>query len=452
MLNLHPNAIADYNKKAEHILSLISINESQATSQAKNNFIPDYYSHATLDSNNIESFLEFQTDYFGEITSIYIGAKKEAFISEKNYLAAKEFLRSLSSKKTIRNVLSFKALETMFHRWITDRFTQKIHVPFWEYVSLEAANSIKKRKVLLPISYLSIQKSFVVGNVEFHPFDSEYIDRIEGETLNFLKDRDPQELEAMKNFFKERIRKNNQGYTVVAMEIEAEQERACEIAVEETEKSLSALRIFSASMLEPKLSFCATLWRGSNSSYTDVIFLDENKLEAFVNHKFDQSFQVEKLENKAIDSIFFGGLATLSNLLKLEAPNDFQEQLINALMIYSKVMEVKNPSDKLIFLLSSLESLLLKNPQEPIQQNLGERIAFLVSENPQERRKIIELTKKTYKMRSEYVHHGMPMENYDGLRSFMQKAAHTFVILLNHAYSFPDKYALIDEIETMKLS
>jgi hypothetical protein len=44
---------------------------------------------------------------------------------------------------------------------------------------------------------------------------------------------------------------------------------------------------------------------------------------------------------------------------------------------------------------------------------------FLVGENLEERKKIVESTKKTYGLRSRFVHHGSPIEDLNTLDEFL---------------------------------
>lgn len=63
-------------------------------------------------------------------------------------------------------------------------------------------------------------------------------------------------------------------------------------------------------------------------------------------------------------------------------------------------------SDKLVYALVALESIFLRNHSEPIQKNLGERIAFLVGDDRDSRKAIVALIGEIYGIRSALLHHG----------------------------------------------
>jgi len=77
-------------------------------------------------------------------------------------------------------------------------------------------------------------------------------------------------------------------------------------------------------------------------------------------------------------------------------------------------------SEKLVILLAVLESLFLKNDSEPIQQNLGERLALLSVTNIENRKRILATTRQIYAVRSRFVHRGKAtIENVALLDRFM---------------------------------
>lgn len=100
-------------------------------------------------------------------------------------------------------------------------------------------------------------------------------------------------------------------------------------------------------------------------------------------------------------------------------------------------------------MLSALESILLKNENEPIQQNLAERIAFFISNNIDGRKKIIRNIKDVYGIRSKYLHHGYSSYELESISEFMLNTQVVIVGLLLNADRFVDKSAF-NAIEDIK--
>lgn len=71
--------------------------------------------------------------------------------------------------------------------------------------------------------------------------------------------------------------------------------------------------------------------------------------------------------------------------------------------------------------LTVLESLLLKDGNEPIQKSLGERMAVLVGRTVDERLAVIKNVTDTYRLRSQFIHHGQSIgiDDMQTLQTFM---------------------------------
>ena len=109
-------------------------------------------------------------------------------------------------------------------------------------------------------------------------------------------------------------------------------------------------------------------------------------------------------------------------------------------------------SDKLVYILVALESLLLKNENEPIQQNIAERMAFVVGQTVDERKSVVKLVKEIYGLRSRFIHHGNTIDDIETLGKFM---LHAFVFFINislNINNFNTKELFIESLEEMKLS
>lgn len=116
-----------------------------------------------------------------------------------------------------------------------------------------------------------------------------------------------------------------------------------------------------------------------------------------------------------------------------------QQRLFDALLIYSRNNISKEPYEKLIFCLVAVESMLLRNSSENIQEHIGERMAFMLGRSPQERIEIEALVKRVYEIRSKFVHHGQQPTEMDTLAKFMEKVWVLFFDLVLRRSQFETK-------------
>jgi hypothetical protein len=104
--------------------------------------------------------------------------------------------------------------------------------------------------------------------------------------------------------------------------------------------------------------------------------------------------------------------------------------------------------------LVTLESLLLKGSSEPIQQNVGERMAFALSPNRLVRMKIVSNFKQVYDLRSKFLHHGNDVESVhvDALQEFMLNVWNCLRLVIHSHNKFQTREQLIEAIDNVKFA
>ena len=136
----------------------------------------------------------------------------------------------------------------------------------------------------------------------------------------------------------------------------------------------------------------------------------------------------------------------------MERRTEFQGKLLDALLLYSRSTREKDRAGRLVYMLVAIESILVRDANEPIQQNVGERMAFVVAQGLEARRTTIRHLKDAYNLRSKFVHHGETIAEVETVRAFMLDAWRLFIALVKTSHRFKTKAQLIDYLEAMKLS
>jgi hypothetical protein len=75
----------------------------------------------------------------------------------------------------------------------------------------------------------------------------------------------------------------------------------------------------------------------------------------------------------------------------------------DALLIYSRNSVAITPADKLVYILVGLESVLIRNSNEPLGKNIGERMRFLVGDSVDSRKAVLANVDEIYKLRSSFI-------------------------------------------------
>ena len=95
---------------------------------------------------------------------------------------------------------------------------------------------------------------------------------------------------------------------------------------------------------------------------------------------------------------------------------------------------------------------MLKNENEPIQQNLAERVAVFSSQTLEERKSLIKLIKSIYGIRSKYLHHGHISSEVELISTFMLRVRVFFFQLLRNVDSFATQEEFVNAIDDDKLA
>jgi hypothetical protein len=102
--------------------------------------------------------------------------------------------------------------------------------------------------------------------------------------------------------------------------------------------------------------------------------------------------------------------------------------------------------------LIALETLLLRDTNEAVQDNVATRVAFLIGKNVDERRSIIADFKVGYSLRSGFVHHGSLIDEAEKAEKFLAIAWHAIMVLLDSPIRFKNRSELLRYLEDRKLA
>jgi hypothetical protein len=145
-------------------------------------------------------------------------------------------------------------------------------------------------------------------------------------------------------------------------------------------------------------------------------------------------------------------LARLHDLALNNKGTELRKSLYEAILIYSRNNLTTDLSEKLLFVLVSLESLLLRDGTEAIQGNLAERLAFLAGPTLDERKAIVETTRTVYRLRSNFVHHGKAVEEVEALEQFLDYAWRALATVLTEVDKFASHADLISYLNDRRLA
>ena len=451
MINLHPSAIENFDKKAEALVQRVQELKREPTVST---FQRDVHVSAMLNFNTASAISCSQRDYRGNTISDYFLYQNKFFgLSNSDYAEFDKLVGALHKCPDFKRYISRRVLSKNAFEWIKEKYSQEADTTFCDAVIAKCEALVESHDIWIPIALLYIQSDFQLGQIVFRSLTKSHIDAWELRTLQSATEHNATEEEknSIKQYFLQR-RKKLQGLAMSTMTVVAEAQQAFDTALEETEKTLSMLRFFSpANFLTEVSSFC-TVYGKENVEAITAFLLKEDQLMTILEPTLNPPFKAWELDTQLVEELFKSGLSELDELLKTQQLTEFQQDLLDALLLYSRSSLHKEIADKLVYILVAMESLLLKNSSEPIQQNISERLALFIGNSVAEKQQIISITKQAYALRSAFVHHGHEVADIETMTAFMKHAWNFFYHVLINKDRFSTKNDFLDAIEVAKLS
>ena len=277
----------------------------------------------------------------------------------------------------------------------------------------------------------------------------EYIDSIEKEMFSRAKDDVKENLH---NFFIG-LRREYQGNACAKVVLDCEYNYAEELAITMSQRALDLLSIYSGAALLPDVKNLSRIKGTEHLATTTAIFLTESDGITTRDGILETgSARQWMISNQSLSNFRKCGLDVVSRLVTQTSRTDFESMLLNSISIYSKASLTAEPLEKLVYMLSALETALLKNENEPIQQNLSERIALFIGEELERRKAIVKSVRNVYGIRSKYLHHGNSSSELEEMSVFFGHVWTFFVLLLGCTKKYNSKVQFLEAIDDMKLT
>lgn len=446
-LEIHPDAAANFNLKGKDLLGSLKAPSPQPENRRSfkaDRFIAHQFTQADIIGTPIIGLVD---NAGNELARYFEHNGQPLGLFDEGFAAVHRLAESFQKCKTISPVVSREFLVDCIFDWVEATHKGKSSAHLVDHVLEACPLHIKKMDIWIPIAGLHVQSALSVGRVLLKPITAQMFDAWEAAVV---AKHPPQEKDIL-DFFK-RERKQLQGLAAATIELSAEPKRAREIAFEEAEKAIGLLRFFEGTNFEPEMvSYCAPVGQ-RQPAFRKHLVLNEGLLGSTDQHLTERSNDWT-LSDSDIADLNRDGLLILNGLIARDGQlSEFEEKLMGSLLIYSRNCLERLPIGKLIYILSSLESVLLKNSTEGIEQNLGERMAFLIAKGVPERKAVIANIKEIYRLRSQFLHHGITIENLAAMRIFMRNAWMLFHALLRNSSRLKTMQNLFDSIDQIKLS
>ena len=309
-------------------------------------------------------------------------------------------------------------------------------------ISTRCQEAIKEYEIWVPLFRVHASDSFSIGDVLFQKITPAVMDRF------FTKPASTPVPEAARVRL-ERLRSQLQNHLAACVKVTGEKKTAQAIARSKAEVAVALVRLLSPANWNLNFrSYCLPLGREQVEIPTEL-FVEGGEVHEISRETIERGPAFWDLDP---DRARFPGLLDLLHSIARDHLRDFRRQLYDALLLYSRNSTASETTDKLVFVIVSLESMLLKDSNEPITKNIGERMAFLIENTVEERRAVIHNVDAAYRIRSKFIHHGESAEESGVIEQFCANVWKCFYSLLHQMDGFTTKTDLIEALENRKLS
>jgi hypothetical protein len=365
----------------------------------------------------------------------------EAYVGLRR--VAERFLRT----KPFTEGLSNEFVEEEIFLWCRARFRKQTRELLTDAIGRRAIEEIRDHHLLVPLSSLEIERPFKLGNVAVTFLPPKMFD----DALEHAKSRLPQESHGPIGERMAEFKRKLGGAAAVEIRLRGEtryvQDRAYSVATE----MAAVLRFLSPAAVSHVLAFPCFPAGGEHTPTRTIltvsskggIAISEGVIHGGGIYNYRMTFA-------DLDERMRAGMTQLALFFNGKELNDHQQRVRGALFSYSRGIASFDPNDRLIYAMTALEHLLLRDTSEPIQASVGDRMAFLIGPDAAARKQVVSNFKKAYQLRSRYVHHLASVENEEVMQTFFLNAFQIMFVAIANMTRFESHSEFLNRLDDAK--
>lgn len=443
----HPDAASRFNELAREILNSVG---SYGCVESPRRGPDEIHPVIEIPASDIIGEMKVErsgVNRLGEETGRYWGSKGLLVGWEgESFERIKELAHRFEMASPINGQVSGAFLLDEVFNWMRGTLELQRSDSLSDYIAECCSDAIEEYEIWIPVHRTYSAQNFALGDVEFRSVSKAMMDEWFGRLFpEGIKD--PSAVHVIN-----RERSQIQGSIAARIKVRAERQKAREIAHAAANEAVGLLRFLSHVNWTCKIvSYCVPLGR-ENTLQAVELFVKDNSVLNSSKEAIDQGPPAWNIDDAVAMSP--GLLEALQKLASDREGTEFRRDLYDALQLHSRSSVAAAVSHKIVFVIAAIESLVLKDSNEPIQKNLGERMAFIIGESLEERKKIVTNVEDFYRIRSRLIHHGREasLKDVEVIDRFFFNVWWTLRRLLAEVDRYKTREQLLAELEDRKLS
>ncbi|MFN3727352.1 MAG: hypothetical protein ACK4SZ_13735 [Allosphingosinicella sp.] len=384
----------------------------------------------------------------GEIVGRYFPRNGQMVaLREDGYRQLRRLVEKVGAAKPFSSGFSDQFLEVEIFKWWRTTVRAGEAVSLSAHLLVVCAEAISARTLLVPLSNLEIERPFRFGDVLVTPIGARLFDDFGADGAARFPDAASQIREEAL-----RMRREYGHLTAVCVEVVGEREFANQRARVIAADMADFFRFMSPAAASRSIVFACFPYGAEHEPTSTVIEVADGKIAHFTSGMVNAGFFRWKLSFQELDGHMNDGFRNCAVFFSDKILTGFQRRVKTAISAYTHGIAATDVRNRLIYAMSAAEHLLLRDGNEPIQSNVGERMAFLISRTAEERFAIATNFKKAYGLRSRHIHHLSTIDNDDVLDKFFE---HMFLMLtaaMDNMQRYKEHLDFLDALDRIKFS
>lgn len=333
--------------------------------------------------------------------------------------------------------------------WLRETLEGKRTDSLADFVAGRSSEQIRDHEIWVPVYRTYSAREFAIGDVQFRKISKDILERWYARIPQEALDRNPGVMEKLN-----RERATLQGTLAARIKVTAEPQKAAEAAQVAADEAIALLRFLSPVNWTCRItSHCLPVGKENTRKSLDMI-VEDDQIQSLSEYTVEQGPTAWNVDEDQNSPLHVGLLESLHQLALYREKTKFRADLYGALQLHARHTVASEVAHKIVFVVAAAESIFLKDSHEPIQKNLGERIAFLTGNTVDERKDVIKNVDEFYNIRSGLIHHGRDVreEEKEIVDKFFFNIWFSFHRLLAQVDEFQTRNDLFTMLENRKLS
>jgi len=424
--------------KGQELLDLIESVKPEPS--PKQPFKSQRQSKATITSDDIVGeIVSSYTDWSGKVIgrSFFKGGI-EFRIYGDGYLRFREISEAIGSKNPFRHKISQEFCDKAIFLWCTKRLKEGDLSHLDELLIDEAEKAVQDFTIYCPLFGIEVESDLILGDIVLAIIP-------ESVFRPTADDASPDMIAGLAE-----MSKSYANLTAVQFSCNTESGLAEELVFEAAELVCSILRFISPASVSHNVAYpCAPLGSEQIAKGT-TIYVKDSRVSLLSNGLRNRGLFNWKLSHAEIHNLMNRPMGNAFAFLENRKLNEFQGCLKRALLSYSRGVGQFDLHERLVAAVGALETLFLPNGSDGTLSTVGERLAFFVSDRPDERKSIVKNYSYIYKIRSKYLHHNVSVKDEIEMEKFFRYVWRAFYLLLARFGKYHSHRDFIDDVDSTK--